>query len=57
MLRDFLSPGLNGQWSATPAFAKAVNDAIARDAEQPCPRLLNGFGKPIGLDQFLQNIL
>ena len=22
MLRDFLSPGLNGQWSATPAFAK-----------------------------------
>jgi RNA polymerase sigma-70 factor (ECF subfamily) len=22
MLRDFLSPGLNGQWTATPAFAK-----------------------------------
>ena len=22
MLRDFLSPGLNGQWSPTPAFAK-----------------------------------
>ena len=37
--------------------AKAVNDAIARDTEQPGACLLKGFGKPIGLDEFFKHIL
>src|ERR1700733_2103419 len=37
--------------------AKAVNDAIARDTEQPSACLLKGFGKPIGLDELFKHIL
>src|SRR5579863_3860061 len=38
-------------------LAKAVNDAIARDTEQPGAYLLKRFGKPIGLDEFFKHIL